>query len=136
MNNNSKKVLVIDDEKMNIMALAFFLKTQYEIIVATDGISGLEAAQKHIPDIILLDIMMPGLSGFDVITKLKESDTTKNIPVIFISALDEDGDEDKGLSLGAVDFITKPFRKLMVERRVETQLKLAEYERILGIGQN
>jgi len=130
--SRNKKILIIDDEKMNIMALAHFLKSQYEIVIAGDGQSGLEAAEKHIPDLILLDIIMPEMNGFEVISKLKKSETTKNIPVIFISALDEEGDDEKGLSLGAVDFITKPFSKAIIDLRIKTQLKLIEYERRFG----
>ena len=122
-----KKILIIDDEKMNIIALAHFLKPQFEITVAVDGPSGLEAAEKHVPDIILLDVMMPGMNGFDVIVRLKESETTKNIPVIFITGLNNAEDEEKGLSLGAVDFITKPFSKPIVKARIETQLTILDY---------
>ena len=124
-----KKILIIDDEKINIMALAHFLKPQFEITIATDGLSGLEAAKKHLPDVILLDIIMPDMSGFDVIKSLKESEATKNIPVIFITGLNNTEDEEKGLSLGAGDFITKPFNKPIVKARIETQIKLVEYLR-------
>ena len=126
--DNKKKILIIDDEKMNIIALAYFLKHKYEIIIASDGKTGIEAAEKNQPDVILLDIVMPEMSGFEVLTKLKESEITKKIPVIFISATEEEGDEEKGISLGAVDFIAKPFRKTMVELRIESQLKISEYE--------
>jgi PleD family two-component response regulator len=124
---SNKKVLIIDDEKINIMALAHFLKPQYEITVAIDGPSGIEAAEKHSPDIILLDIIMPDMDGFDVITKLKESETTKDIPVIFITGLNSAKDEEKGLALGAVDFIAKPFNKPIVKARVEAQLRMIDY---------
>ena len=120
---SNKKILIVDDEKMNIMALAFFLKSQYDIIVAKDGASALEAADKHAPDLILLDVIMPDMSGFDVIVKLKETGATKNIPVIFVSGLDSAGDEEKGLSLGAVDFIAKPFDRSIVETKIKAYLK-------------
>ena len=131
MENNNKKVLIIDDEKMNIMALANFLKPQYQIIVAIDGASGLEAAEKHIPDIILLDIVMPNMSGFDVIDKLKESDVTRNIPVIFVSGLSSAGDEAKGLEFGAVDYIVKPFNRTIVKARIKLHLQISEYKRAI-----
>jgi len=124
---NNKKILVIDDEKMNIISLAHFLKPQYELIVAVDGVSGFEAAEKHIPDIILLDIIMPEASGFDVLVKLKGSEKTKNIPVIFLTGLNSAEDEEKGLSLGAVDFISKPFNKSLVKARIDTHLKVSEF---------
>lgn len=129
--NNEKKVLIVDDEKMNIIALAHFLKPDFEIIVAADGASGIEAAEKHLPDIILLDIIMPEINGFDVIIKLKETNSTKEIPVIFITGLNCNEDEDKGLSLGAADFIFKPFNKSIVKKRIETQLKLIELEQTI-----
>ena len=118
--SSNKKILIVDDEKMNIMTLAFFLKQQYEIIVATDGVTALEAAEKHMPDIILLDIIMPDMDGFDVLVKLKNSDTTKNIPVIFITGLSDAGDEEKGLSLGAAGFIAKPFDKAVVKEKIDS----------------
>jgi len=126
-----KKILVIDDEKMNIIALAHFLKPQYEIIVAVDGASALEAAVKHTPDIILLDIIMPDMSGFEVLIKLKDSEVTKNIPVIFITGLNSAKDEEKGLFLGAVDYITKPFNKSIVKSKVKTHLRMSEYISII-----
>jgi diguanylate cyclase (GGDEF)-like protein len=127
MNDDGEKILVVDDEKMNIIALAHFLKPQYEIIVAVDGASAIEAAEKHLPDIILLDVLMPDMNGFDVLVKLKNSEATMNIPVIFITGLSNATDEEKGLSLGAVDYITKPFNKSVVKARIKTQLKMAEY---------
>jgi len=125
--NAIKKILVVDDEKMNIISLAHFLKPQYEIIVAVDGASALEAAEKHLPDIILLDIIMPDMNGFDVLVKLKDSAATMNIPVIFITGLNSAADEEKGLSLGAVDYITKPFNKTIVKARIKTHLKMVDY---------
>ena len=127
MISDEKKILVVDDEKMNIIALAQFLKPQYEVIVAVDGASALEAAEKHLPDIILLDIIMPDMNGFDVLVKLKDSAATMDIPVIFLTGLSNAGDEEKGLSLGAVDYITKPFNQSVVKARIKTQLKMVEY---------
>jgi len=126
-----KKVLIVDDEKMNIMALAHFLKPQYEIIIASDGVSALAEAEKRIPDIILLDILMPDMSGFDVLVKLKDSNITMNIPVIFLTGLDNVEDEEKGLLLGAVDYITKPFNKSIVKARISTHLKMSNYIRTI-----
>jgi len=131
MSDSNNKILIIDDEKMNIIALAHFLKPQFEIIIAADGQSGIEAAEKHKPDLILLDIIMPDMDGFEVLEKLKLSEITKKIPVIFISGLNTSQDEEKGMSSGAVDYITKPFNKFVVKKRIETQFKLMEYERII-----
>jgi len=123
----NQKILIVDDEKMNIMALAQFLKPGYDIIVATDGATALEAASKHIPDIILLDILMPDMSGYEVLIQLKNSTDTMNIPVIFITGLNNVSDEEKGLSLGAVDYITKPFNQTIVKARIKAQLNMAHY---------
>jgi len=124
----NKKILIIDDEKMNILALAHFLKPQYDIIVSTESVTAFETAEKHLPDIILLDIIMPELDGYGVIAKLKASENTKNIPVIFISGLNSPEDEEKGVLLGAVDFITKPFNKMLVKARIDTQSLLLDYK--------
>jgi len=124
MSDNGKKILIVDDDKMNIIALAHYLKPPYEIIVALDGVSALEMAEKHVPDIILLDIIMPDINGFDVLTKLKKADATKNIPIIFITGLDTDEIMDRGLALGAVDYITKPFDKAVVKGKIDTYLNM------------
>jgi diguanylate cyclase (GGDEF)-like protein len=124
---DKKRILIVDDEKMNIMVLAQFLKSQYEIIIAADGVSALETAEKHVPDLILLDVIMPEMNGFEVLTRLKNSSITINIPVIFITGLDSAEDEEKGLLLGAVDYITKPFHKSVVKARISTQLKMSDY---------
>ncbi|MDR1803760.1 MAG: diguanylate cyclase [Treponema sp.] len=127
MEKKKKKILIVDDEKMNIIALAHFLEQQYEIIMAANGTSALEAAEKHVPDIILLDVLMPDMSGFDVLVRLKNSTATMHIPVIFITGLTGAVDEARGLSLGAVDYITKPFNKSIVKARIKTHLKMSEY---------
>jgi len=126
-----KKILVIDDEKMNIIALAHFLKPEYDIIVSTESPTALETAEKHLPDIILLDIIMPEIDGFEVISMLKKSETVKDIPVIFITGLSNEADAEKGIELGAADYITKPFKKAVVKARIDTQIKLLEYKRII-----
>jgi len=131
MNKKLKKILIIDDEKMNIIALAHFLKPEYEILIAIDGAAGIEAAKKHLPDLILLDVIMPEMNGYDTLVKMKETEEIKNIPVIFISGMSTNEDEEKGLSLGAVDYITKPFKKHIVKARIETHMKLIEYANII-----
>ena len=127
MNDRNIKILIVDDEKINIEILDLYLKPYYEIIVATDGVSALEMANEQTPDLILLDIIMPGLNGFDVLTKLKSSPSTINIPVIFLTGLNNVQDEEKGLLLGAVDYITKPFSPSVVKARIDTQLKMSNY---------
>jgi len=118
--SNKKKILIVDDEKMNIMVLAHVLKAHYDIIVAADGASGLAAAEKHWPDLILLDIIMPDMDGYEVIGKLKASETTKEIPVVFISGLHDADDREKGMSLGAMDFIMKPFDASVIKSTIDS----------------
>jgi len=129
--NTLRKILIVDDEKMNIIALGHFLKPYYEIIIATNGISAIEIAEKNAPELILLDIIMPEMDGFEVITRLKTSKITKDIPVVFISGLDEESYVEKGFALGAADFLIKPFNRFLVKSRVDTQFKLAENKQVI-----
>ena len=126
MAESAKKILVVDDDKMNIVALAHYLKPPYEILVAMDGSSAIKAASKHLPDMILLDIVMPDMNGFDVCAELKAYETTMNIPVIFLTGLDADDIIEKGLALGAVDYITKPFDKSVVKSKIDAHLNPGE----------
>lgn len=120
-------LLIIDDIVDNLMLLGEAMSSEYKIKVATSGVQGLElAVQKPKPDLILLDIMMPGINGYEVCRRLKENDQTRNIPVIFLSALDKESDELQGLDAGAVDFITKPFNLEVVRARINTQLELLQ----------
>jgi signal transduction histidine kinase len=123
----SKKhtLLIIDDIVDNLMLLGEAMSSEYKIKVATSGVQGLElAVQNPKPDLILLDIMMPGIDGYEVCRRLKADSRTRHIPVIFLSALDKESDELQGLDAGAVDFITKPFKLEVVRARINTQLEL------------
>ena len=126
--NGEKKhsVLIVDDESFNIVALSHILSHNYTVMAAKGGANAIIAAQKHQPDIILLDIIMPDIDGYDVIRELKKSELTMNIPVIFISGLSEAEEEEKGLKLGAADYISKPFSPALVKIRVLNQIKLIE----------
>ena len=118
-------VLVVDDELVNCKVLEALLKRQgYRILIARNGPEARELAVVESPDLVLLDIMMPGESGFTVCEKLKENPATANIPIIFISALNDTESKVKGLTLGAWDFITKPFQKEEVLARVKNYLRL------------
>jgi len=119
-------ILITDDEKFNLDILVGILSPMYNILIARNGTRALELAREHSPDLILLDIIMPDMTGFEVITKLKESDLTVNIPVIFITGLTDSADEEKGFFLGAVDYITKPFKKSIVKARVNTHIKIID----------
>ncbi|MCU7847955.1 MAG: response regulator [Candidatus Thiodiazotropha sp. (ex Lucinoma kastoroae)] len=136
MSNTDKKVLVADDEKGNIEILQVTLKNHYRVIVATSGEKALELAQKHEPDLILLDIMMPGMDGYEVCKRLKNDPALAMIPVIFVTAMSEVEDETKGFDLGAVDYITKPVSPHIVLRRVETHLSLVQAESLEALARS
>ena len=118
-------ILVIDDEKANLKILSELFKAKVNIILAKNGTQGIEKIIKFKPDLILLDIIMPGMSGFEVIKQLKKNKETSAIPVIFITGLTDVVDESKGLALGACDYIQKPFHIDIVFSRVNLHLKLA-----------
>lgn len=128
MADTKQKVLIVDDIAENIHFLMNILKDDYAIVAATNGEKALELARKDPkPEIILLDIMMPGMDGYEVCAELKEDRATAQIPVIFVTALSEIADESKGLQLGAVDYITKPVIPELVKSRVYNQLMLKQY---------
>jgi PleD family two-component response regulator len=125
------RILVVDDEYVYIALLASTLDTDYEIVYATDSATAIEIATSTKPDMVLLDVMMPGLNGYEICTRLKEDDRTKDIPIIFITGIGDVEAETKGLKLGAVDYITKPFNPEPVRARVSTHIKLkAAQERL------
>jgi len=119
------KILCIDDDRDVLNLLENILTGMgYEVIKAENGQQGLIESQNNKPDLILLDVTMPGMDGYEVCRKMKEEEATKDIPIIFITAKDDDADEDKGLSMGAVDYIRKPFYPPIIKSRVRTQLDL------------
>ncbi|MCL2703161.1 MAG: diguanylate cyclase [Defluviitaleaceae bacterium] len=124
-------ILITDDEKMNVDILGGILSPMYNLLISRNGSRALELAKEHKPDLILLDIIMPDMSGFDVIAKLKECEDTVRIPVIFISGLTSVEDEEKGFFLGAIDYIAKPFNKSIVKARVNTHINLVRYIRTI-----
>jgi len=118
------RLLLVDDEPTNLHVLRQILGDDYRLQFATDGAKALQLAAQQKPDLILLDIMMPELSGYDVCRQLKANPQTQHIPVIFVSALSEVGDEAQGFDAGGVDYITKPVRPPIVRARVKTHLSL------------
>ena len=119
------KVLIVDDTPENIQVLMGTLKEQYAIVAAINGDKALKmAVAEPRPDIILLDIMMPGMDGFEVCRRLKADPGTRDIPVVFLSALDDTSNKVKGFSVGAVDYISKPFQPEEVRVRVNTHLTM------------
>ncbi len=132
MNNIQKNdglILIVDDFPENIRVLGTILKQEgYRTVVATDGLKALKAVEKICPDLILLDVMMPGMNGFETCRRLKTSHNSKDIPVIFLTAKTDTEDVVKGFSLGAVDYVTKPFSKDELLARVKTHIKLKRTE--------
>ena len=124
------KVLLVDDEPNNLKVLQQILKQHFELIFAINGEKALVAAKEHLPDIILLDIMMPGMDGYQVCRHLKENPATAHIPVIFVTAMSETEDEARGFDVGAVDYIQKPVSGPIVLRRVQTHLTLVRVDEL------
>ncbi len=120
----SRRILLVDDTRANIDILVQTLKQDYKLGVALNGTKAIEYTQSNRLDLILLDVLMPGMDGFEVCQKLKENPVTRNIPIIFISAMNDPRDKKKGLEIGAVDYITKPFDISEVKARVKTHLSL------------
>jgi len=121
---NRATILVVDDTPDNLVLMSALLKDTYKVKVANNGTKALKYTQgDNKPDLILLDIMMPGLSGYDVIREIKSNPTTCNIPVIFLTAMSSSAEEKKGLEMGAADYITKPISPPIVLARVKTQLE-------------
>lgn len=131
-NSNIIKILAVDDKIENLQVISHFLNdTGYQTVIASSGTTGLKRAQEQIPDMILLDIDMPGMDGFEVITRLKANPITKTIPVLFVTAADDAENINKAFQLGAVDYITKPVRKLELLARVKAHLHEAQLTRML-----
>lgn len=129
MSNNDPRqvILVVDDEPTNIQALGNLLKDDYRIRVANSGektLALLQGAGRSLPDLILLDVQMPGIDGYEICRRLKDDLNTSSIPIIFVTARSATSDEEYGLNLGAVDYITKPFSPAIVRARVSTQMRL------------
>jgi diguanylate cyclase (GGDEF)-like protein len=140
MNNNEEKakVLIVDDEKINLDVLIGLLKPYYRTVAAKSGEQAFKRLEiPPLPDLILMDIMMPGMDGYEVCRKLKADNSTRDIPVIFITGKNDEKDEAKGFQAGAVDYITKPFSPLIAMARVKTHIELKRrgdmLERLAGL---
>jgi putative two-component system response regulator len=118
------QILVVDDEEFNRDLIAAVLGEEYDLLIAGSGQEALDAAVRHLPDLILLDVMMPRMDGFDVCWRLKADAMTRNIVVVFISAIKDRGFETIGRELGAVDFITKPIMPASMRDRIQNQLQV------------
>lgn len=123
-------IMIVDDVEAEVDILVDILHKDYEVCVAMDGQGALEAAVEAFPDLILLDIVMPGIDGYEVCRRLKANARTRDIPVIFVTVLSEEGHETTGLELGALDYITKPFNREIVLARVRNHMNLIEAIRL------
>jgi PAS domain S-box-containing protein len=127
-------IFIIDDNPSNVKVLSETLKSfDYKTLVAMDGLSGIQKITKALPDLILLDILMPEIDGFETCQRLKQSEVTRDIPVIFMTALASTADKVKGLKLGAVDYVTKPFQEEELIARLELHLQLRRLSQDLAI---
>lgn len=128
----SQTILIVDDEPVNIKALQAVLGDAYDLVFAITGEEALVMAlEDPQPDLILMDIIMPGLDGFEVCARLKHDDRTKNIPVVFLTAKWETSEEARGLELGAVDYIRKPFSPPIIKARIRNHLELKKHRDLL-----
>ena len=127
-----KKVLVVDDQKDNVFVLKDRLQREgYEILEAYDGETCIKIAESQNPDIVLLDVMMPGMSGFEVCKVLSTSEKTKLIPIILVTALTEAEDLEEGFQVGAFDYIKKPFNRIELIARVKAALRFSESQKVM-----
>ena len=124
--NSRQTIMIVDDTEMNIAILVEALQDNYEIIVAINGLDAIELLKDQKPDLILLDIIMPVMDGYDVLKMIKKNPELRHIPVILLSAITDSVSKTKGFSLGAVDYVTKPFEIVEVKARVKTQLRIEE----------
>lgn len=124
MNADKQTILIVDDDSVNLNILSGEFSQDYNIVLAKSGEQALKRVEKSQIDLVLLDIMMPNMDGYEVCRRLKAQDATRHIPVIFITAMSEDEDEAKGLILGSVDYIKKPFCLPIVRARIKTCLDL------------
>jgi len=143
MQHETFRILIVDDSLFNREILRRILRedeakmgiapenTRYEFITADCGEAALTSVENDHPDLMLMDIVMPGISGFEVLERLQQNAMSKNMPVIVVSGLDSENDEEKSFMLGAVDFISKPFANTIVTARIKTHLRIIEQMRII-----
>ena len=124
---SESRVLIVDDAKMNIDILVQALRDEYVLSVALDGAAALRSVEKNPPDLVLLDIVMPGLDGYEVCRQLRAQESTRELPIMFLSALEDIKDKTRGFEVGGNDYLTKPFEVLEVKARVRSLLKAKAY---------
>jgi len=128
---NKNTLLIVDDENISIKVLVDILGLEYTIYTATSGQNAIEKAKEYKPDLILLDVIMPDMDGYHTLSELKKCEDTSKIPVIFITGLDSDENEEKALSLNASDYITKPINPMIVKLRVRNQIQIVNQIRTI-----
>ena len=131
MKEKKLKILIIEDSKLNQEVLRRILHNDYTLDFVGDGAEALEKIKAESTDLILLDLILPGMNGFEVLSELRKCESTRSIPVIIITGRTDPEEEVKGLQLGATDYITKPFHEVVVKARVETQIRLLKQMRII-----
>jgi len=132
----TNKLFIVDDDPAYMLELVHILESEYTIYTSKDGKTAAQKAEKLLPDLILLDILMPGINGFEVLAELKKNNSTMSIPVIFITGLGSSEDEQKGLLLGAVDYIVKPFNSTIVKNKIQNQIKIVNLQKELEAIRN
>jgi diguanylate cyclase (GGDEF)-like protein len=131
MEEKKNSLLIVDDENANLKVLTHILGSEYTIFTATGGKNAIEKAKEFVPDLILLDILMPEMDGYTTLSEIKKCEEIQKIPVVFITGLDSSEDEEKGLSLEAADYITKPFSAQVVKLRVRNQIQIVNQMRTI-----
>lgn len=129
--NKRFRILVVDDEVINIRVVTAALKDEYEIFSAQNGYDAISQLKEHKPDLILLDVMMPDLSGFDVCGIIRADDAFADIPIIFLTAMDSAEGEMRGLELGGIDYLAKPVNFVLLKLRVRNHLELKERNEVV-----
>ena len=118
------KILVVDDQPINIRVIHGLFKSQFDVVMAMNGEQALSQAEQHRPDLIVLDVMMPDMDGYEVCRRLKANPNTRAVPVVFVTAHNDPADEIQGIALGAIDVISKPINAVLVEARITTYITL------------
>ena len=123
--NTKKKVLLVDDDEMQLTTAELFLKDEYEIYKKTSGEEALEylSSKKITPDLIMLDILMPKMDGWEVLKRIRTIGFLKNVPIVFLTSLEEEAEKKQAYKLGVTDFITKPYNMMDLKRRVKDAIK-------------
>lgn len=124
MDHNKGTILVVDDELMNINFLVTALQKKYLVYTSLNGADAIRQTKEYLPDLILLDVIMPGMNGFDVARAIKTDEALSDIPIIFLTVLDTFESETEGLSVGGIDYLPKPFNLKLLELRIRNHLEL------------